>query len=410
MQYTTRALATAFAVSSLALAAPTPTAQEDQTGSVPAFSVSQVAVPQSGYRKNGARAYKKALDKFKVEVPTHVRDAASSAAAAAQTGSVTTTPEANDEAYLSPVQIGTPAQTLNLDFDTGSSDLWVFSSELRSSSRSGHSIYTAGSSSTSRLESGESWSIQYGDGSGAAGNVYADKVVIGGVTATSQAVEAATSISAEFTEDSANDGLVGLGFSSINTVTPDQATTFFDTVKSTLASPLFAANLRHNAPGTYDFGATDSSKYTGSIGYVPVSTENGFWEFNAGAYSVGSRSGGTLGDSIADTGTSLILVPNSVVRAYYSQVSGAQNSNEYGGYVFPCSASLPDFSVSIGGAQRTVPGDLINYATAEGNTCFGGIQANEGLPFSILGDVFLKTQYVVFDGTSSPQIGFATQR
>ena len=404
MQYAAAVLALCASLP-FSIAAPAAIAQEEQTGSVEAFSIDQVPVLRPGYRKNGAREYAKALKKYNAKVPDSVK----AAAAAAPTGSDPNQPTANDEEYLAPVQIGTPAQTLMLDFDTGSSDLWTFSSEQSSSESSGHTVYNPGSSSTSQQESGETWNIQYGDGSGAGGNVFADTVVIGGVTATSQAVEAATSVSSEFTQDTANDGLVGLAFSSINTVTPNQVTTFFDTVKSTLASPLFAAYLRHNAAGSYDFGATNPSHYTGAIGFTNVNTDNGFWEFEAGTYYVGSTAGGTFGDSIADTGTTLLLAPNAAVRSYYRQVPGASNSEEYGGYVFPCSAALPTFGISIGGATRTVPADFINFAVAEGDTCYGGIQSNEGIGFSILGDVFLKSQYVVFNGASPPSIGFATQ-
>lgn len=37
----------------------------------------------------------------------------------------------NDLEYVVNVRIGTPGVTLRLDFDTGSSDMWVWSSELR---------------------------------------------------------------------------------------------------------------------------------------------------------------------------------------------------------------------------------------------------------------------------------------
>ena len=47
---------------------------------------------------------------------------------AGQTGDVPAEDVQNDSMYLCPVTIGTPGQTLNLDFDTGSADLWVYSS------------------------------------------------------------------------------------------------------------------------------------------------------------------------------------------------------------------------------------------------------------------------------------------
>lgn len=128
---------------------------------------------------------------------------------------------------------------------------WAFSNETPKSQSNGHSLYNTASGT--KLQ-GYSWKITYGDQSGAGGDVYADKVVVGGVTATRQAVEAATSVSAQFAQNVDSDGLLGLAFSSINTVTPKQQTTFFDTVKPTLAKALFTADLKKGTAGSYTFG------------------------------------------------------------------------------------------------------------------------------------------------------------
>ncbi|PYH97881.1 preproproctase B [Aspergillus ellipticus CBS 707.79] len=366
------------------------------------FTVNQVARPVANKTINLAANYARTLTKFKATVPEHV-------AAAAVSGTVVATPsDADDDEYDCPVTVG--SSTLKLDFDTGSSDLWVFSDKLSSTESAGHSVYTPSSSATEL--SGYSWDIYYGDGSSASGIVYDDKVTVGGATYSKQAVEAATEVSSEFVSDTSNDGLLGLGFSSINTVEPVAQKTFFDNIKSSLASPIFTAYLKHDAAGSYDFGFIDSSKYTGEIAYVDADSSEGYWGFTASGYGVGDSV--TVDESwsaIADTGTTLMYLPTRLVEAYYDQVSGSSNSDYYGGWIYPCDATLPDFSVQIGSHVATVPAEYLTYATVSStdtSECFGGIQDDSDLGLSIFGDTFLKSQFVVFDA-SGPQLGFATQ-
>ncbi|EMC92240.1 hypothetical protein BAUCODRAFT_38264 [Baudoinia panamericana UAMH 10762] len=388
------------ATATIAMAAPADIYRRDT------FQIEQVSTGQ--VLKSGPIAMMKTYSKYAKVGASAPVDVVNAATNASQSGEVAANPEQYDESYLCPVQVG--QTTLNLDFDTGSADLWVFSTLTPKSESTGHSLYNP---STGTKKSGYTWDISYGDGSGASGTVYADKVVVGGVTATSQAVEAATSVSSQFEQDTDNDGLLGLAFSSINTVEPQAQKTFFDSVKGSLAKPLFTADLKKGAAGTYDFGYIDSSKYTGSISYVNVNTANGFWEFTASGYAVGSGSvSGSVGDAIADTGTTLMYLPTTVVQAYYNKVDSADYDSNQGGYTYDCSENLPNFLISLGGKTFTVSGTDINFAPVDssGETCFGGIQENTGIGMSILGDIFLKSVFVVFDQTqSTPRLGFAAQ-
>ena len=106
----------------------------------------------------------------------------------------------------------------------------------------------------------------------------------------------------------------------------------------------------------------------------------------------------------------MVYLPDDVLKSYYGGVQGAQYNSLQGGYTFPCNANPPDFGVSIGGKTFTIPGAYINYAPVDGSSCFGGLQSNSGIGFTIFGDVFLKAVYAIFDdSTGSPRLGFAAQ-
>lgn len=285
-------------------------------------------VARDNYRPNGALSMYRTYLKFGTPVPDWLETAvqASFARHAQQArrdeGSETTTPiDTYDDAYVTPVSIGTPAQVLNLDFDTGSSDLWVFSSLTSSSEVDGQASYNPDDSSTAELLSGYTWDISYGDGSSSSGVVYTDTVSVGGVTVASQAVEAAETVSTSFTSETAIDGLLGLGFDRLNTISPTSQSTFWSNALDALDEPVFCANLNHNAAGSYDFGFINST-FEDDLTYVSVTKLPGYWKFTSSGYGVGDDFTSTSITAIADTGTTLIYLPAAILSDYYGQVSG----------------------------------------------------------------------------------------
>ncbi|KAK2030616.1 eukaryotic aspartyl protease [Colletotrichum zoysiae] len=329
------------------------------------------------------------------------------AAGAPGTGITTATPIRNDVEYVSPIKIG--GQTINVDFDSGSSDLWVFTSQLDAKSQTGHELYDPTKSQTAKMLQGQQFSIRYGDGSGAQGVVGTDVVDIGGAVVENQAIEMATAVSQQFVEDTANNGLMGLAFSQLNTVKPDKQKTFFDNVMPSLAEPVFTADLRKKSVGAYEFGRIDTSKFSGQMAWVPINTTSGFWQFSSEKFAVGNgqpQTGLVGGQAIADTGTTLILANPTMVQAYYEQVQGAKQDKSVGGVTFPCNSKLPDLMLDIGGTYMArVKGSDINFAQVDQQTCFGGLQATTS-KLQIYGDIMFKSQFVAFNGGNN-SIGMA---
>ncbi|CZR64798.1 probable aspergillopepsin A precursor [Phialocephala subalpina] len=366
------------------------------------------ALTNSAALITGATEDKAAKKKGKAAAAAASNTTTSATNATAGTGIVAATPEQGDVEYLAPISIG--GQTMNMDFDSGSSDLWVFNTQLSTASQTGHTNFNPQKSTSFKLMQGASFTISYGDGSGAAGNVGTDTVNIGGATVTSQAIELATAVSTSFVQDTNSNGLVGLAFSKLNTVKPTAQKTFFDNAMPNLAMPVFTADLRKAAAGAYTFGAIDSTKFNGSLSWAAVNTTNGFWQFSSTKFQVGTGAAMAVsgGQAIADTGTTLMLANAAIVNAYYSQVTGAVNNATVGGVTFPCNAVLPDLMVDVGGNYMAkVRGDDINFAAvdATGASCFGGLQAIQS-DLQIYGDIMFKSQFVAFNGGNN-SIGMA---
>ncbi|KAK3504448.1 aspartic peptidase domain-containing protein [Neurospora crassa] len=435
------------------------------------------------------------------------------------------------------------AMKLNPAFHEYREELEKISTDTPRYQTRGHAIYDPHTSNTSVLVPDLNWRITYADGSGAHGIVYQDRVSMDDTLSfPSQVVQSATSISWDFTTDPYVSGIMGLGMSSGNTVSDSikdveartgvKILTFMDNVREQLKEPVFTANLRDNAEGSYGFGFINETEYMGEVRYVDVKEDGIFWEFEAGGYLIGSEeeekadeepvmmdpaqpdenpntkqasttiqsdqptsmqsnpitpsstqaaqpdtsssssplllettnSTSTTNQkrisypftTIADTGTTLLLLPDRVVSDYYSTIPRAFYSPEWAGYLFPCAytSSLPDWSFFLGSAapetdtntnttttttttsdskaepkpdigpeeveegqekgqeekgfyyKGTVPGRYMNYGEVNATWCYGGMQSSEDIGFSIFGDVLLKAQLVVFD-LGGMRVGFA---
>ncbi|KAG0200914.1 hypothetical protein BGX28_006161 [Mortierella sp. GBA30] len=324
---------------------------------------------------------------------------------AAGSGQVPLTDVSPDLEYYGTVSVGTPGQ----NFKLGSSDIWFPSSTCTTSACKQHAQFNAAKSSTYKKD-GRSWSISYGDGSTASGILGTDLVNVGGISV-HQTIGLATSESSQF-GSSPSDGLFGLGFDTIESVSGVK--TFLDNAiaAGVLSQPVvsvFLPSVRQNGGvgGEYLFGGIDTARFTGDLTYVPVS-QQGYWQIAIDGISAGGQDLGQSSQGIIDTGTTLIIVSDSAAQAIHGTISGATN-DPTNGWLVPCTlqSSTDSISFTLGGTAFTVAlADLAYEDVGDGSgNCVSGVQGGQDL--WILGDVFIKNNYCVFEQSGSPRIGIA---
>ncbi|XP_058383375.1 pepsin II-2/3-like [Diceros bicornis minor] len=314
-----------------------------------------------------------------------------------------------DEEYFGTIGIGTPAQEFTVIFDTGSSNLWVPSTYCHSLACYDHKRFDPEKSSTYKATS-ETISITYGTGS-MTGILGYDTVKVGGIEDTNQIFglsEKEPSLSlllAPF------DGILGLAYPSISA---SDATPVFDNIwdQGLISEDLFSVYLSSDdeSGSVVIFGGIDSSYYTGSLHWVPVS-EEGYWQITVDSITMNGESIACSGgcQAIVDTGTSLLVGPTSAIDNIQSDIGAKEDLLGEG--VISCSAiySLPDIVFTINGVEFPLPASA--YILEEDETCISGFEGMDLDTSSgelwVLGDVFIRQYYTVFDRANN-QVGLAS--
>lgn len=316
--------------------------------------------------------------------------------------------------YYGPITIGTPPQDFLTVFDTGSSNLWVPSSECSwiYIPCDIHHTYNHKKSYTYKAN-GTAFSIQYGSGS-LKGFVSDDVVTIGGLKVRGQQFAEATEEPGVAFIAAAFDGILGLGWPRISV---DQLTPVFDNLVSQglvdenkfgfwLAK---TPNTKGNG-GELSLGGADPSHYRGSFSNIPLTHET-YWEFQMDKLSIGGSTYFKNISAIADTGTSLIAGPSDVINKLNIDLGAIVIPGTNEGIFKSCSSisNLPNVDIVLGGKTFTLTPEA--YVLKVGGDCLSGflglnLPPQVG-PLVILGDVFIREYYTVFD-MGNKQVSFAT--
>ncbi|TVY44471.1 putative aspartic-type endopeptidase [Lachnellula occidentalis] len=335
-----------------------------------------------------------------------------------RSGTVQATLDNEETLYFANATLGTPAQTLRLHIDTGSSDLWVNTATSSECTAKGSpckaaGTYSANDSSTYSYLASD-FNISYVDGSGASGDYVTDTFTLGSTTLkTLQFGIGYTSSSPE--------GILGIGYQ-LNEVQVQRAgkQAYNNLPAQLVADNLIASNAYSlwlndldASTGSILFGGVDTDQFQGTLATLPIQPTSGqFGEFLITLTGISLGSTVIATDQaqavLLDSGSSLTYLPDSMAEAIYEQVSAQYDSQEGAAYI-PCSMasnsstlgftfSSPTIQVSMD--ELVIPissssGTPLTFSDGEVACLFGIAPAGSSTP--VLGDTFIRSAYLVYD-------------
>lgn len=317
----------------------------------------------------------------------------------------------SDVQYLVELQVGTPPQTVTVQLDTGSSDLWLMSSENSNCPESSRCpaeyVFNISMSNTLRRNDSD-FELMYGDGTGANGSYYTDNLRIGDLN-----ISNANFGVANYSDTAPS--VLGIGFAD-NEAVVDTAPIYPNLPMQMKAQGLIDRITyslwlgRASSPtGQIFFGGLDHAKYNGSLITVPIVNPDSDGEPPYGFHvmlheiwiygSNGPDSSEIIVEcsypGLLDSGSSGVALPRSMARAVlYSLGAGLDVDNAV--WVVPCDQP-GGLLFSFSGKVLSVPfSDLVYPLPQATGMCMLGIdfRADGGC---IFGDSFLRSVYAVFD-------------
>uniref|UniRef100_A0A4W2G0P7 Chymosin n=1 Tax=Bos indicus x Bos taurus TaxID=30522 RepID=A0A4W2G0P7_BOBOX len=297
-------------------------------------------------------------------------------------GEVASVPLTNylDSQYFGKIYLGTPPQEFTVLFDTGSSDFWVPSIYCKSNACKNHQRFDPRKSSTFQ-NLGKPLSIHYGTGS-MQGILGYDTVTVSNIVDIQQTVGLSTQEPGDVFTYAEFDGILGMAYPSLAS---EYSIPVFDNMmnRHLVAQDLFSVYMdRNGQESMLTLGAIDPSYYTGSLHWVPVTVQQ-YWQFTVDSVTISgvvvACEGGC--QAILDTGTSKLVGPSSDILNIQQAIGATQNQYD---------EVSPD------------PYPHLPRTSGEGTPfdqgfCTSGFQSENHSQKWILGDVFIREYYSVFD-------------